>query len=212
MVRQMYELTPRMEQKLRSLLAEFHKLFDGSRCSGPLLEELLVSSIKSDTLSNHHAIWVENKHDDKHDILVETNGKQHYLEIKSGTVTGKGSAKALTLSGHRLGRFDENLSRISEYLNTSDSQIISVPYRRVENKGGRSHFYRVTYINADILKGVSKADWVKSGKQYKATNKYGVELSLRPKMSWQVWWKIPYKLVLEKDEFNAAPNSGFLGN
>ena len=208
----MYELTPRMEQKFRSLLAEFHKLFDGSRCSGPLLEELLVNSIKSDTHSNHHVTWVENKHDDKYDIKVETNGKQHFLELKSGTVTGKGSAKALTLSGHRLGRFDEDLFKISDYLNTSDSQIISVPYRRVDNKVGRSHYYRVTYINADILKGVSGADWVKSGKQFKATNISGVELSLRPKMSWQVWWKIPYSLVVEKDEFNVAPNSGFFGN
>lgn len=211
MVKAMYELTPRMEQKFRSLLAEFHRLFDGSRCSGPLLEEILVNSIKSDTRSQHHTIWEESRHDDNHDILVETNGQRHFLKIKSGTVTGKDSKRVLTLSGHRLGRFEEDLDEISDYLNKSVSQIISIPYRQVDDESGRSHFYRITYISSEILKGVSGNDWVKKGKQFKAINEYGVELTLSPKMSWQVWWKIPYQLVKEKDEFNAAPETGLLG-
>ncbi len=212
MVRAMYELTPKMEQKFRLLLAEYHKLFDGSRCSGPLLEELLVNSIKSDTRSKHHAIWEESRHDDNHDILVEINGLQHFLKIKSGTITGKDSKRVLTLSGHRLGRFEADLHKISDYLNTSVSEIISVPYRRVDDESGRRHIYRITYISSEVLKGVTGSQWVKKGTQYKAVNKFGVELTLSPKMSWQVWWKIPYRLVKEKDEFNATPEMGLLGS
>ena len=208
----MYELTPKMEQKFRSLLGDFHELFDGSRCSGHLLEELLVNSIKSDTRSKHHAIWDENTHDDNHDILVEeTNGQRHYLEVKSGKISGKGVAKVLTLSGHRLGRFEGDLDRISDYLNRSVSQIVSVPYRRIEDSGGRNHLYKITYIQSKVLKGVKGADWRKIRKQFRATNELGVEFTLNPTMSWQVWWKIPYRLVVEKEEFNATPPSGFSG-
>lgn len=46
----MYRLTARMEQALRQNLEKYHALFDGGRCSGWELEELLFNQIAQNEL------------------------------------------------------------------------------------------------------------------------------------------------------------------
>ena len=208
-VEAMYRLTPLMEQKFRTLLADYHRLFDGGRCQGWELEELLVRAIKADNSRDLRVCWREKGHDDKNDITVATNTEKHRLQIKSGAITRKEDDVSMVISGHRLGRFEGDFLEISNYLNNRDSEIISVPYRMVQNNQGRSHIYRICYIRAKLLQGVSGSSWVKKGKQYIATNSHGVEFSLRPSMSWQVWWKVPCDLLELKDEFT---NGRFLGD
>lgn len=70
----MYQLTARMEQTLRQYLKKYHDLFDGGRCSGWELEELVFKSIQSDSTAGHHATWEEGGHDDEADIRVRVNG------------------------------------------------------------------------------------------------------------------------------------------
>ncbi len=53
----MYQLTPRMQQNFRQYLEKYHDLFDGGRCSGWELEELIYKSIQSDNTAGHHATW-----------------------------------------------------------------------------------------------------------------------------------------------------------
>ena len=71
----MYQLTSRMEQALRQSLEKYHYLFDGGRCSGWELEELVFKAIQSDNTAGHHAAWQEGGHDDQADIRVRVNGE-----------------------------------------------------------------------------------------------------------------------------------------
>lgn len=82
----MYQLTARMEQTLRQYLEKYHDLFDGGRCSGWELEELVFKSIQSDSTAGHHATWQEGGHDDEADIRVRVNGIVYPLQIKSGAI------------------------------------------------------------------------------------------------------------------------------
>ena len=200
-VEAMYRLTPVMEQKFRQFLAEYHRLLDGGRCQSWELEEFMVKAIKADNSKDLSVCWREKGHDDKNDITVSIRNRKHLLQIKSGQIRGKKDNKYINISGYRLGRFDGDFSEISKYLNNRNSEIISIPYRKLENSQGRSHIYRICYIKAEVLQGVSGSKWTKKGKQYIATNSHGVEFSLRPSMSWQVWWKIPYDLLELKKEF-----------
>ncbi len=186
----MYRLTAIMQQHLRQDLEQYHALFSG-RCSGWELEELIFRAIQSDNRAQHHAFWKEAGHDDAADIRVRTNGDVSLLQIKSGSIR----AGHLTLSGHRLGRFDGDFQRITQYLNNNSSEIISVPYRKVDDDNGRHHHYRIVYANAEHLTGLRSNRWEQAGAAWEQTNQYGVKFSLRPSMSWQIWWRIPEELL-----------------
>lgn len=195
---QKYRLSPRMLQSLSRFLKEYHSLFSGGRCSGWELEELIVKSIKSDTQANHHVKWREGGHDYKEDVHVKTNGKSYSLQIKSGQIT----KDYLSISGNRLGRFQKNFSKITDFLNGKKDNIISIPYKKIDDHRGRLHHYKIAYVDADLIKGLEKHRWVESGKSFLQTNNKGVEFSIRPSMSWQIWWKIPLSSIVLKDLFN----------
>ena len=183
----MYRLTAIMLQHLRQDLERYHALFSARRCSGTELEELIVRAIQSDNGSHHHPVWQAGGHDDEADIRVRTNGDIHLLQIKSGAI----KRRYLTLSGYRLGRFEDDFPRITEYLNNNNSEIISVPYRKVDDHNGRRHYYRVVYADVEYLTGLQVDRWERAGAAWTQTNRHGVEFSLRPTMSWQIWWRIP---------------------
>lgn len=187
----MYRLTPRMIQSMKRDLNCYHSLFSAKRCSGWELEELIFRAIQSDNQAQHHAFWQETGHDDKADIRVRINGEIHFLQIKSGEIRNS----KLILSGHRLGRFGGNLEAISEYLNSNNAETIAVPYRRVDDERGRKHIYQIVYVNIDHFTGVHPDLWEKVGAQWRQTNKRDVLFSLRPSMSWQIWWEIPVNLL-----------------
>lgn len=187
-----------MEQSLRQNLEDFHKLFDGSRCESFLLEELVYKSIQSDNTTNHHATWQGRKHDSNADIRVRTNGECHDLEIKSGKLHSDGS---LRLSGHRLTKFDKNLSKVTEYLNSIDSEILSIPYRKIEDETGRHHIYRIVYVDRLYFGTLTPDGWETVGKQLRQTTEYGVLFSISESLSSQVWWTIPEQLLDMSDEF-----------
>ncbi len=198
-----YRLTPRMLQRFHRSLQRFHEQFDGGRCESWQQEELLVDAIRSDTTAQHHVRWKERGHDDKADILVTAvNRQEHALQIKSGQYqTGKEGARFLSLSGHRLGRFDGDLGEITRYLNTIRAEIICIPYRCEEDQRGRRHVYRLCYVDPDCLTGIEAQSWEKKSTTFVQTNAAGVEFSLRPKMSWQIWWRIPVHLLSCEEEW-----------
>ena len=196
-----YRLTPRMIQSLESFLREYHKLFSGGRCSGWELEELIVKAIKTDTQANHHVKWREGGHDFKEDIWIRTNGEFHSIQIKAGSA----NKEHLIISGHRLGRFEGDFNKITDFLNSKKDNIISVPYNMTDDERGRLHHYKIAYIDVDIIQGIQKDKWLEQGRQYLQKNKRGVEFSLRPSMSWQIWWKIPLSSIDLKDLFVSRP-------
>ena len=179
----MYRLTPRMVQHFRQDLERYHALFSAGRCSGWELEELIFRAIQSDNNAQHHAFWKEAGHDDEADIRVRTNGETYLLQIKSGAIRGG----FLTLSGHRLGRFNGNFRQITTYLNDVTADIISVPYRKVDDDDGRHHIYRIMYADAARLTGLRANGWAEHGRAWEQINRHGVVFSLRPSMSWQIW-------------------------
>ena len=187
----MYRLTPRMLQHFEQGLRKFHDLFSDGRCLGWQQEELIVGAIKADTQAQHHVFWKEGGHDDEADIRVRTNGDVHPLHVKSGKVAGG----ELTLSGHRLGRFNGDLPRITACLNANSANILTVHYEKKDDANGRTHAYTVSYVDAKRLTGLKADKWEKVGASYRQTNAHGVEFTLSPSMSWQVWWRVPLSLV-----------------
>ena len=177
-----------MVQSLDRELEVFHRQFGGGRCAGWQLEELIVKAVKSDTSANHQVWWQEGGHDDKADITVQRNGAKELIQIKSGQVNRKGQ---LVLSGHRLGRFNADIAAITSYLNEKTASIISVSYKATEDNTGKHHLYELRYIDIETLKGISIQGWQPNGKNFEQVNPSGVLLSLRPSMSWQIWWHIP---------------------
>ncbi len=203
----MYRLTPRMFQKLQKDLQAYHELFDAKRCDSWQLEELIVRAIKFDTSVNPQVKWTEAGHDDKADITIRSNGTYQQLQIKSGKILPKKGQ--LELSGHRLGKYRGDMDKISDYLNSSTADILSVPYSRVENKRGRHHQYQIAYVPIQRLHGLRGCDWTKKqgprgGVQYTQSNSCGVEFRILPSMSWQVWWRIPLELIDIEPEFSIS--------
>ena len=190
----MYRLTSRMLQHLRADLQKYHDLFRGGRCSGWELEELVDRAIKSDTQAQHHSKWKEAGHDDQADIVVQVNGSSHKVQIKSGKWSGKLNPE-LILSGHRLGRFEGNMPSITEYLNAPKASILAIPCVKADNEQGRTFSYDVGYISEETIVGLDVHKWQKKGAERIQTNAHGVKFSLRPKMSWQIWWRIPKGLI-----------------
>ncbi len=188
-----------MLQRFRQDLGKYHGLFTAGRCQGWEQEELIVNAIKSDTQAQDSVKWKEAGHDAEADIRVKTNGKSHEIQIKSGQVKPK--KRALIISGHRLGRFDGDMVEITKYLNDNKANIISVSYAKRDDEKGRHHQYCLRYIDIKLLTGISPDKWEKMGKQYCQKNSCGVLFSLRPKMSWQIWWEIPLELTEETEEF-----------
>ena len=186
-----------MLQRLERDLRKYHELFSGGRCSGWEQEELVVAAIKSDTAAQHHVFWQEAGHDDKADIRVRTNGDEHPLQIKSGQVR----AGNLILSGHRLGRFGGVMEDITDYLNANSANLIAIPYKKLDDANGRQHIYQVSYVDVELLTELSADDWEIDGNNYEQVNGHGVGFSIRPAMSWQVWWKIPISHVVQEEPF-----------
>ena len=193
----MYRLTPRMQQHLRKNLERYHELFSGGRCQGWELEELIFKAIQSDSDAQHQAFWREGGHDDKADIEVAAEGKRYFLQIKSGKMQGGN----LVLSGYRLGRFKGNLNGITKYLNSIQSEILSIPYKKIDGDMGREHIYQLIYVNRAYIRGINSDNWGEKGTALEQTNRYGVRFSLRPSMSWQIWWSIPEQLLSQTHMF-----------
>ncbi len=201
----MYRLTPRMQRNLRQYLKKYHDLFDGGRCSGWKLEELIYKSIQSDNTAGHHATWKEGGHDDQADIRVKVNGEIYPLQIKSGEIKQIKSAGKkkpyLVLSGHRITRFKGDFKAITEYLNEERADLLSMPYRKVDDENGRHHNYRIVYVEGRYLRQLNPDHWEKAKSSWKQINRYGVDFTVSPSMSWQVWWRIPLSLVHHSPEF-----------
>ena len=180
----MINLYPRVTKSIKKNLDLHHQLYKKIRCKAEYLEELIVSSLRSNSFV---VDWDPASHDKEKDIVVNKTNK---IQIKSGTLQKR--KNTITISGHRLGRFQGNLKEITDYLNSSLSDIISVFN---PDKNSKKHLYTVAYISREILKGLHYDKWEKEKTSYRQTNVLGVEFSLRVSMSWQIWWEIPTRLI-----------------
>jgi len=58
----------------------------------------------------------------------------------------------MTVSGHRTGRFKEDLDKITEFLNSNKYDTFLIPYREEENKLGKRFIYQIFYADSNIFK------------------------------------------------------------
>ena len=194
------KFTPRMRQTFQRSLEKFHMLFQRDRVAGWQLEELIFRAIKSDTQANHYVQWIRGGRGDKSDIVVTESGRTHLIQIKSGQIqntrpalskSGTKRTPHLVLSSHRMGRFDGDLAAITQYLNDKRDDMLSVSGRTEDDEQGRRFHYKIYYVAAARTQGLDPDGWQRNGSQFVQVNRFGVEVSLRPSMSWQVWFKVP---------------------
>ena len=148
------------------------------------MEEIIVSSLRSNSFVVE---WDPASHDKEKDITVNSSDN---IQIKSGTFQKNNNT--ITISGHRLGRFEGDLKKITDYLNNSLSDTISVfnPGKKTDK-----HCYTIASISKEIFKGLKHDEWKKEKTSYSQTNAHGVLFSLRLTMSWQIWWELPISLI-----------------
>jgi len=189
-----------MLQSFWRYIDTYHSLFHGGRCQGWELEELIVKSIKDDTQVRHNVVWREGGHDDKADIEVEIEKDIYFIQIKSGRYTNNGSF--LNISGHRLSRYNDDIGKMTHYLNGLKSDIISVPYMQMNDDSGRHHKYDFCYISKNDLRNLENDRWdviLKSDNsdiaRWEQVNEKGVIFQIHKKMSNQIWWKIPKNII-----------------
>ena len=83
--------------------------------------------------------------------------------------------------------FKDNFSEINNFLSSFKSVIVSVPTKK------NTFDYLIYEIDPRILKPLDL--WERKGKSYFQVNKNNVRLTISPSMSWQVWWRIPIKIL-----------------
>ena len=180
----MINLFPKVTKSIKQNLIKHHELYKKIRCKAENLEEIIVISLRE---NNFNVMWDPASHDKEKDIIVNNSNS---IQIKSGTLKKKNNA--ITISGHRLGRFDGNLKKITEYLNNPSSDVVSIYNPEVKSD---KHFYTIASIPKYIFEGLKPDEWTKSRSSYSQTNAKGVKFSLRTTMSWQIWWDIPISLI-----------------
>ena len=182
-----------MSRHLRADLKRYHALVSSQRCSGIALEELIVRAVKSDVEVSCRVIWRGPGHDDQPDISISEDGRIQHIRVKSGKIKNK--TGYLDLSGFRLGRYEKDWGKITSYLNATVGDLISLSHRKTKSENYITHIYQPAYVDASILRGLKIGHWGKRQSCYEQTNKFGVLFSVRPTMSWQIWWSIPLSLV-----------------
>ena len=83
--------------------------------------------------------------------------------------------------------------------------MVAVPYYTKDCERGKSHIYQIFYLDKEMLKIDDYTKWQEiKGKggaiSYLAVNDFGVELSIRPSMSWQIWWNVPISIISENNK------------
>lgn len=221
----LFELTASMMRHFRNSLRQYHNTFDHGRCKADELEELLVKAIMSDAVESKGGqkgtkqsigvTWTPGSHQLIDIVVVDEAGSAHEIQVKSGVL--KPTKQMVEISGNRLGRyvdftkaqqFDQPArARITTFLQQNTLEMISVWHRKADTIWGDDHEYIVTYLDAAPLCDVNPDSWRRKGSQWLQTNSHGIEFSLRPTMSWQIWWLIPETLFTKspQDWFSTAP-------
>ena len=177
-----YKIPEKFNEYLGALIKEYHNIIPlwFTRCSASELEFLIAEAFKR---TGSEVTLLPKKSKDG-DLIVSSHSKSSFVQVKSGKITRNSKSKedVLTISGYRLGRFKEDLSAISNFLNAREGIILSVPLKDKK--------YHVSTIDFEMLK-VKKDKWNQVGKAFEQKNEHGVLLRISPSMSWQVWWYIP---------------------
>lgn len=190
LARRCFELSPMSVNHLRDSFRAFHGHWYQTKLTADLLEEAVYNALGYDPLYAAGRIWTPRSHNPKADIRIETAHVTLGLSIKSGKDLGQ----MLQVSGHRLSQARENLNRINTLLcqRVSDVVLCFVHHKELRH-------YACWYIDASVFRYPQTAQaWTpkvsnKNGttSEWHYTSPAGLQCSLKPAMSWQIWWTIP---------------------
>lgn len=192
---------------LELLLKIFHVPIRNISCKAEYLEELFYTALKH-RYPDANIQWNAGSHSVGTDITLDeagSDGRTYQFSIKSGRErTAKGTDTSfIDVSGSRLqsklGVTSEGLpaARIWEssgqslvdWLNNHHKDFIVLMAPSVKEDGVIT--YEIRYVSPELFSYPDASAWVQKGAELRATLASGIEVSLRPTMSWQIWWKIP---------------------
>ena len=182
-----FELSDIVTKTLKSKLQAYHGLFRHNKCEAKEIEELIATALDIDPEYAGAVEWKPGSHEPGSDIII----RKKTFSIKSGVIK-KG---VLVVSGNRLTRAKGDFNTINSLLKSYVSDY-TICFVHDEETGT----YQIIYIDASVFSYPNSAQsWVaKMGKKeisaYRWTPPSGLEVEIRPSMSWQVWWSIPTDL------------------
>jgi hypothetical protein len=190
----MFILDETSQHVFRQKLQVFHGLFTVLKLKACALEELLYDSINTSPDYRGRIIWKSESHKPDCDYIIRGQHEQYNIELKSGTIR---DSEYLTISSHRLTRFNSDFNQINHFLaSKTTTQIISAQCDQDNNR------YILRYFDARLLipetdirawEPITNKKGILAG--FKQTNSHGVILKIHISMSWQLWLEIPISIA-----------------
>jgi hypothetical protein len=162
--------------------------------------------------------WLGGSHKQAIDISF-TEKVNCDLSIKSGVLKNKD--KTTVISGGRLQKilgveqdadfktlWDKGGQNIVDYLNSnSEHTILCAPCKIKKEKNKiKSILYKLQYITGDCFTYPSFDKWNINKKVIEIILDNGIKVSIRPSLSWQIWWQIPTSLFNLIADINIEEN------
>lgn len=182
------KLNQKVITNLKRNLEIFHSLFD-IPCQDRYSENLYHRAMLDAGYDKNHVIWHKNSHGTTDIELRYPNHKPFHLSMKSGLQ----QKRNLRISGFRLSKYEGDMHQINEHLKKPSEDLV-ISMNGIEQKD--SWTYVIQYIPSDIFTYPNSGQaWEEHGKHYKHTMDNGIDCFIFPKMSYQIWWEIPYDLL-----------------
>jgi hypothetical protein len=181
---------------LKRDLRTFHGLFEHSRCSGKLLEELIYRSLQ--TYYRDQVKWTTESHSSDADITISQPDGEILISVKSGTVQNR----HLVISGYRLQKHDLNFDNINHFLlENNTGMTVAFP----AFKDTTSWKYQLIYLPPSTFQyPTTHKAWIpQTGQTSRTHNKIvsysyiapnGVQMEIKISLSHQLWWTIPLNI------------------
>ena len=190
-----FVLPPMAIQALKESCRTYHGIWRQTKLTAHHLEEAVAKALEYYGPYTGWIQWHPNSHNAKADICILAPDNPLQLSIKSGTAEAR--TQTIHLSGHRLSRAKEDMNTINRLLREMVSDVVVC---FVHNEGHRC--YECLYIDAEVFVYPQYAtEWTaqmgaKQGKvaQYVYRSPAGLVSTIKPAMSWQIWWTIPRQL------------------
>jgi hypothetical protein len=202
---------------LQFLLQSFHGVIKHSPCKGEYLEELFWRTLKH-RYAGLDVVWEAGSHQKSKDIDVRSPaGALPAFSLPVSVKSGQWNKAedALSISGPRTQSVVASSgggstlqiwqsgggARLVEHLNSADSEIVIFAASKPRNASFPDRIiYDICCLKPDLFEYPDVEDWecVRSASgsyTFRAVLSSGVIISVRPSMSWQIWWEIPRRAV-----------------
>lgn len=222
-------LNEEMLKTFQNNLEQYHDVVPDIACKGTVLENLLARSLQEscrNAYPNTFVEWDPESHNKGPDITIheylENPSKKCSLSVKSGQVSSVKDEYYLNISGSRLQSAIEDAeekNHTDNWLVHGDSIIEHIeniqkksPVLSVASEKDAYGFtYRMSIIKPKLLTTLPNAnEWEKRGNAFFTQNKDGVIATIKPSLSWQIWWTIPVKKILLIDKIRVNTDTNYL--